>query len=282
MSTDFSAERPETMRNETFFQDRRLPFVECRYSRSSRSEFKPHIHAAVSIGAVETGLVEYSAGGLNGLLSPGSLALINPETLHSCNTVQAAERSYSMFYLDVHWCLTIQKSLWETDSFVPFNVIKLDDEPLYRHYCLTLRHLLSPDVHLQEKEQLLVELVSTVFEQSCTPRTARKSCPGDIERLKRLLKDDLARDLTLDSLADTLGTNPYALLRKFKAETGITPHAYRLNRRIELAKEYLRQGRDIAETALECGFFDQSHLHRHFKAMTTVTPRDYRMNFENS
>jgi AraC-like DNA-binding protein len=36
---------------------------------------------------------------------------------------------------------------------------------------------------------------------------------------------------------------------------------------------------DIAETALECGFFDQSHFHRHFKAMTTVTPQEYRVNF---
>jgi AraC-like DNA-binding protein len=60
---------------------------------------------------------------------------------------------------------------------------------------------------------------------------------------------------------------------------GITPHAYRLNCRIDRARELLRQGRDIAETALECGFYDQSHLHRHFKAVTTVTPREYQVNF---
>lgn len=52
-----------------------------------------------------------------------------------------------------------------------------------------------------------------------------------------------------------------------------------MNCRIEQAKEFLREGRDITDTALECGFFDQSHFHRHFKAMTTVTPQEYRVNF---
>ena len=69
------------------------------------------------------------------------------------------------------------------------------------------------------------------------------------------------------------------MLRRFKTVTGITPHAYRMNCRIEQARKYLQEGMDITETALECGFFDQSHLHRHFKAMTTVTPQEYRVNF---
>ena len=85
--------------------------------------------------------------------------------------------------------------------------------------------------------------------------------------------------MSLESLARELDSNPYTLLRKFKAETGVTPHAFRMNCRIEKAREYLRQGVDIAEVALECGFFDQSHMHRYFKAITTVTPKEYQVNF---
>nr|MDJ0889072.1 helix-turn-helix transcriptional regulator [Desulfobacterales bacterium] len=69
------------------------------------------------------------------------------------------------------------------------------------------------------------------------------------------------------------------LIRRFKAATGITPHAYRMNCRIEQGRALLRQDGDIADIALACGFFDQSHFHRYFKAMTTVTPQEYRLNF---
>jgi AraC-like DNA-binding protein len=59
----------------------------------------------------------------------------------------------------------------------------------------------------------------------------------------------------------------------------MTPHAYRLNRRIEQARRLLREGWEPARAALECGFFDQSHLHRHFRAIAAATPGEYRVNF---
>lgn len=267
------------MQHDTFQRDRSLPFAECRYSQSSQANFKPHMHRTFSIGAVDKGEVLYTVGKRAAMLIPGSLALINPEVLHTCNTLGEEGRSYYMLYLDVSWCLSVQKSLWEVESFVESAAIRLDDQPLYRHYCRTMQLLLRQDLHLQEKEQLLVDLVSKVFLKSCEPRRPDRNEPADIERLKAILREDLARDLTLNSLADVLGANPYTLLRHFKAKTGITPHAYRMNCRIELARELLRRGTDITETALQCGFFDQSHLHRQFKAMTTVTPQEYRANF---
>lgn len=264
---------------ECFCKDPALPFAECRYTTRSQSVFKPHMHTSVSIGAVDEGLVRYSVGDRVASLRPGSLALINPETLHACNTLPATSRSYYMLYLDPAWCLTVQQSLWKVETFVPFAVIRLEDAPLYYRYCHIMQQLLAPDVHLQEKEQALVELFTAVMQKGCKQQFAREEPAGDIVQLKKLLQEDLHKDLTLDSLAAILGANPYTMLRKFKAETGITPHAYRMNCRIELAKSHLRAGRDIAETALECGFFDQSHLHRHFRDMTTVTPLAYRSNF---
>ena len=268
-----------TMQHDTFLRDPALPFVECRYSTSSQSVFKPHMHTTVSIGAVAHGQVQYQVGNEIAILRPGGLALINPETLHSCNTLHSAERNYYMLYLDMDWCLTVQKSLWNINRLIPFATILIDDTALYHRYCFTMEQLFSPDIHRQEKEQILVELVSEVFLAGCSPQSRVEKTSGDINALKRLLQEDLEKDLTLNALAASLQTNPYTLLRKFKAETGITPHAYRMNCRINLARKYLREGKDIADTAIECGFFDQSHLHRHFKAMTTVTPQEYRVNF---
>lgn len=267
------------MSDERFFKDRRLPFVECRCSTGSTRSFKLHLHRTFSIGAIDCGKACCRVGEQAITLSAGSLTLINPETLHFCNAVASEGRSYSMLYLDVEWCRTVQQSLWRVDSFVPVTVAVLHHPGLYRLYGRVMDALIDPAVDLLEKEQQLIELVGRVFKNGCGSQPGKPLAGGNIDRLKEALSADLREELTLEGLAQSMGANPYTLLRRFKAATGITPHAYRLNCRIEQAKRLLQQGMDIAETALECGFFDQSHLHRHFKAMTTVTPQEYRVNF---
>ncbi|THB77796.1 MAG: AraC family transcriptional regulator [Desulfobulbaceae bacterium] len=267
------------MYTERFFKHEHMPFAEIRYSQGSRGIYKPHLHSTLSIGAVDQGVVRYRVGSEETDLAPGALAIINPEILHTCNPVGGEERSYYMLFLDTSWCCLVQETLFHSPDFIEPSVIKLVDTAIYDLYCQTMEQFMNEQVHLQEKEQLLFDLVSKVFTRCCSSGNHKNETPHDISLLKDLLSEDLQADLTLNSLATKLGTNPYTLIRQFKKITGTTPHAYRMNRRIEMAKKLLRQGCEIAETALECGFFDQSHLHRHFKAMTTVTPRDYQVNF---
>ena len=267
------------MKTEHFFKDSRLPFAECRYTRSSVRVFKPHMHRTFSIGAVNRGRVRYEVSGREAVLEVGALAVINSEVMHSCNSLDPEGRSYYMLYLDMDWCRKVQESLWQVSSFVAPWKIMIDDRDLYDKYCQIMRVLMNGKEHLLKKEQLLVGLASEVFERVCSPQEERKELDGSIDFLKEKLGSCLREDISLVSLAEELDANPYTLLRKFKAETGITPHVYRMNCRIEKAREYLRQGTDIGEVALECGFFDQSHLHRYFKAVTTVTPKEYQVNF---
>lgn len=267
------------MKKESFFKSDGLPFAEARFSAGSTAPFKPHMHRTFSIGGIDTGEVLYTVDTLQASLQPGSLAVINPEVLHSCNPVTKEGRSYYMLYLDIDWCTRVQQSLWDNDLFLQANKIRIDDRKLFQSYCLTMEKMMDPQVYLQEKEQMLFELASEVFTRVCSPGAPLVKSTGDCEILRDILQKDLQNDLPLDSLAQTLGINPYTLLRRFKNATGITPHAYRLNCRIDHAKELLRQGKDITETAFLTGFFDQSHFHRHFKAITATTPRMYRLNF---
>lgn len=256
-----------------------LSFAELRYSRASSASFKPHIHQNLSIGAVDKGAVVYDVKGKKDILSSGSIVLINPETLHVCNPADNRARSYYMLHLSTDWCFQVQQSLWGVDEFIAVEKTIIDDAVLYDNFCNTMEQLMDEKNLLQKKEQMLNEIVSDVFSIACSPSEVKKEPRKDIENLKKLLSHDLHRDLPLNLLAEELDANLYTLIRSFKAITGITPHAYRMNCRIEHARTLLRQGLDIADTALECGFFDQSHFHRHFKAMTTVTPNEYRVNF---
>lgn len=268
-----------TKASERFFNDNRLPFAEARFSTGSTSPFKPHMHRTFSIGAVSRGEVLYRVGDQEALLAQGSLAVINPETLHSCNPCSEQGRSYFMLHLDVAWCIKVQQSMWQTDEFSESGSIRIDKHMLYDQYCRVINALFDQDTYLQDKEQQLYDLACAIFNEVCCPRNPTKPRNENTDRLRRLLQQDLKNDLTIDTLAHKLDANPYTLIRSFKSATGITPYAYRMNCRIDYAKQLLREGKDIADTAYLAGFFDQSHLHRHFKAITSVTPREYKVNF---
>jgi len=267
------------MSQDKFFKDSQLSFLEARYTISGETNFKPHMHKTFSIGAVDSGAVKYIVGTDEAELRPGALAVINPEILHSCNSIQGKKRSYYMLYLDVDWCKKVQNSTWQTNTFLPAQHIHIEEQLIYHDYCEIMNALFNDSVHLQEKEQLVFDIVCRVFQFVCNKENVISPKQGDVALLKELLAQDLQKDTPLNDMADVLNCNPYTLLRQFKAHTGITPHAYRMNCRIDKAKRLLQEGNDIVDVAFECGFFDQSHFHRYFKAMTATTPQKYRVNF---
>ena len=92
------------------------------------------------------------------------------------------------------------------------------------------------------------------------------------------IHEHLDAELSLDHLAAVAHVSPYHFARLFKSSTGLPPHQYVIARRVERAKELLRE-RDrppLAEVATEVGFADQSHFTRHFKRLVGVTPRRFR------
>ena len=270
------------MLRDIFFADARLPFVEGRCSGKNQRNFKAHLHKGFSIGGITSGQALFQINNHSMILVPGSLALINPQTLHSCNATGGEGRSYFMLHLDIAWCLQLQQSLFAAETFLPASTILLVDPVLFAEYQMVMEKLLDRRAALLEKEQVLFPLLATIFKKSVQhAESATEEGPhaAMVEHLKELLATDLQEELILADLARLIGANPYTLLRRFKSYTGITPHAFRTNCRIEEARKLLQQGMEIADVALQCGFFDQSHLHRHFKAMTTLTPKEYQVNF---
>jgi AraC-like DNA-binding protein len=81
--------------------------------------------------------------------------------------------------------------------------------------------------------------------------------------------------LLLDELCGLAGLSKYHLVRAFKAAFGLTPHAYQMNLRVNMAKARLKAGQELAGVALETGFCDQSHLTRVFCRCVGVTPAVY-------
>ncbi len=100
-------------------------------------------------------------------------------------------------------------------------------------------------------------------------------------RLDAAVRDGLAASVPvpvrLDELAALEGVSRFQLLRGFVRAWGITPHAYLLQRRGQLARRLLARGLLPAEVAAAAGFADQSHLTRVFRRQFGVTPGRYRV-----
>ena len=95
-------------------------------------------------------------------------------------------------------------------------------------------------------------------------------------RARDYLIENFDSDLGLEELAKVAGLSRAHLIRAFRKEFHITPHAFLTDIRIRVARRRLQSGEHPAEIALECGFADQAHFTRHFKARTGITPGQYR------
>ncbi|MEO1350513.1 MAG: AraC family transcriptional regulator [Cyanobacteria bacterium J06635_15] len=87
----------------------------------------------------------------------------------------------------------------------------------------------------------------------------------------------LDSDLSLNQLAQLVDMSPHYFSQLFKQSTGLSPHQYIIQCRINRAKALLRNTqKSIAEIAYQVGFANQSHLNRHFKRTVGATPRQFR------
>ena len=80
----------------------------------------------------------------------------------------------------------------------------------------------------------------------------------------------------ISQLASDAGMSREAFTRKFTRQVGISPHAHSVVARLNEARRQLRSEAPLADIAVACGFFDQTHLTRHFSRVFGTTPGDYR------
>ena len=101
--------------------------------------------------------------------------------------------------------------------------------------------------------------------------------PGAMRRVREYVEAHLGESIDLSMLAGVAGLSVHHFARQFKQSTGVTPHVYLTQKRVERAQQMLVQtDLALAEIAFAVGFFDQGHLARHFRHMLGTTPRAFR------
>lgn len=105
---------------------------------------------------------------------------------------------------------------------------------------------------------------------------------AQLKRAKALLGDFHGR-LSIERIAATCELSSSHFSRAFQRSTGLSPHRWQMNARVEHAKEILRAGRSsLTEVAASCGFADQSHFSRVFRNIAGTSPKTFRDAFSRS
>jgi AraC-like DNA-binding protein len=80
--------------------------------------------------------------------------------------------------------------------------------------------------------------------------------------------------LAVGPLAAEVGWSRRHLAARWRRDVGLGPKAVARVLRFQRAVRLLREGRDLADVAYDCGYADQPHLNREFRALGGGTPRE--------
>jgi AraC family transcriptional regulator len=109
------------------------------------------------------------------------------------------------------------------------------------------------------------------------PHLAGRLAPYQAKRAKDFLANHCADQISLKDVAQECGLSRGYFTEAFRVTTGLTPHQWLQQYRIDKAKAMLLESSTpIADIAIACGFADQSHLTRIFSRFVGSSPAAWR------
>jgi AraC-like DNA-binding protein len=157
-------------------------------------------------------------------------------------------------------------------------------DPWLAGYCQLLdsEHALYGDsLFLQDTQHLLLRHLarrhSNAERRALEPRLNVTPLGRNvIRRIEEYLEANMARDLSLHTLAALAHLSVDHFVRAFRGATGKTPHRFALERRLDRAAAMLKGPASIAQIAHDCGFRSPAHFSVRFHARFGLTPSQYR------
>jgi AraC-like DNA-binding protein len=111
------------------------------------------------------------------------------------------------------------------------------------------------------------------------PRTSGSGrlTPWQLRLARDTIDAHLGEGISLAQVARDCGLSVSHFARAFRCSTGIPPHRWLMQRRVDRAKDLMRAtSTTLTEVAFACGFCDQSHFTRAFLQATGKTPSQWR------
>lgn len=257
-----------------------LPGVDLLRARFVRHRYGRHTHEEYAIGVIESGVEEWNYRGATHRAGPGGMVFVSPGEVHDGHAGVPEGWAYRMLYPPVDLVTDVAAELGRRTGTPRFPDDAVYDPASAR--ALRAAHQAAESGDALAASSLTRAAIAILLRRHAVPRPADSSGgeprhePAVVGAAREILHERLVDPPSLQALAAEVGTAPFALLRAFRAATGLPPHTYLNQERVRRARALLDGGTSPAEVAARTGFADQAHLTRHFKRIVGVPPGSYR------
>lgn len=237
----------------------------------------PHTHNCSELFYVTSGLGQFQIENRLYPVSMNDLIIINPNVIHTEVSLNSNPLEYIVVGVDGLELETIDSTdnlyrIINCENFrdrILFSMQQMLKEienkaPGYETVCQDLMEIL-----------VIILLRQTNFSTSLSP--VKKNSTRLCKIVHRYINSHYKENITLDSLVQLTHVNKYYLVHAFTKEYGISPISYVIARRIEEAKQLLKNDDyTVSFISQMLGFSSQSYFSQIFKKTVGLTPNEYR------
>ncbi len=257
-------------------QDSNLLRLEAQLSACT---YRPHRHDTYAVGLTVRGVQRYHYRGARRDSLPGEAVVLHPDELHDGEAGTESGLRYRMLYVEP---AAIAAALGSRARHLPFVRDGHSRDP--RLVAALTRALgdLGRGLDRLESEEAVGEIAEALLALDPGARSRRgdsSAVPSDgVRRARDCLRADPLAAWTSSALELESGVNRFDLARAFRRVYGTTPHRYLVMRRLEIARDLIRDpAASLADVAIATCFADQAHFTRAFRGAFGLTPGAWRI-----
>ena len=240
--------------------------------------FVRHAHEHFVVGLVEQGVQQYTYQGARHTTPAGQMFFVNGDAPHTGEPVTTDGYLYRTLCLGPEAYRQLAFDITNRNDLPYLNGAVIADPQLFAKL-QQLHRAIAANAPAMHCESFLLAAVGHLLEVHAESREqvpASGSENSVVRQIKDYLEAHYAEDVSLAQLGTLTSRSPFHVARAFSKTVGLPPHAYLESVRIRRARELLRSGVSVVDTALRMGYADQSHFTHRFRRHTGITPGQYR------
>jgi AraC-like DNA-binding protein len=232
--------------------------------------FSPHRHDTYTVALTVAGVQAFNYRGAMRHSLPGQVLILHPDEIHDGHCRDEAGFSYWAAYVPPTHVQTVLGG-----AELPFIVNGVSTNPALIAAAMSMVIDCAGVEDPGAYEDALYDLAQAMNDVAGKAAPVRIANRTAVMRAREFLDSAVVFGTRLDQLEKVADCDRWQLSRDFRALLGTSPYRYLQHRRVDLAKQLLREGAKLAEAAHGAGFADQSHFGRTFRKAVGLTPNEW-------